>query len=369
MSKSNTIYFPGLNGIRAIAALIVIIWHIDQFMPLFNLPRWGFYANDMSGHGVNLFFVLSGFLITFLLLKEKDKTQTINIKNFYIRRMLRIWPLYYLCMAIALFLVYVNVIPAPRDWFTSLFFYTFLMANVNFATNHVILAITPLWSVGVEEQYYLFWPLIIKKIKNPLYALTGVIIIYLLIKLTIWFFAIDTFWYSLITGLRVDLMALGGLGAMIIFYKKEKIKRLIFHKSTQLIAWGVLLISIFYKPIHVFSFIDNEVNSLFYLILILNVSSNPNTIITLENKFFNHIGRLSYGLYVYHMAIIFTLSFALKNTIFTQTAITPYLVLISILAFTYLISFLSFKYIETPILKLKGRFSTIESTTINSATI
>tara|TARA_B110000027_G_C16121943_1_gene303659 strand:- start:4148 stop:4387 length:240 start_codon:yes stop_codon:yes gene_type:complete len=65
------IYFKGLNGIRAIASLIVLLWHIDQFSYLFNINSIDIYENGMANYAVNLFFVLSGFLITFLLLIEK----------------------------------------------------------------------------------------------------------------------------------------------------------------------------------------------------------------------------------------------------------------------------------------------------------
>lgn len=89
------IHLPGLNGLRAIAALSVVIAHstqegISDFgLPwLFNIP--------LAGYSVTLFFVISGFLITYLLVNEFDRTDTVNVGKFYVRRILRIWPIYYL---------------------------------------------------------------------------------------------------------------------------------------------------------------------------------------------------------------------------------------------------------------------------------
>jgi len=95
------IHFPGLNGIRAIAAMTVLIFHIDQFLPHFDLKPV-FHGPGMAEYAVTLFFVLSGYLITHLLLLEKEKFQKIDLPKFYIRRILRIWPIYYAVLFIGL---------------------------------------------------------------------------------------------------------------------------------------------------------------------------------------------------------------------------------------------------------------------------
>src|SRR5579863_968679 len=101
MTEANSpLYFKGLNGVRAIAALIVLVCHIDQFSRLFNVQKIGFYEHGMASYAVDMFFVLSGYLITYLLFAEKEKTGTIRLKKFYLRRILRIWPLYYLTVII-----------------------------------------------------------------------------------------------------------------------------------------------------------------------------------------------------------------------------------------------------------------------------
>ena len=105
------IFFNGLNELMALAAFSVIFHHIELFKScdhngsLFNSAYWAYFIENLGKNGVYLFFVLSGFLITYLLLIEKDKLKTILFKKFYLRRIYRIWPLYYLIVIIGFFLV------------------------------------------------------------------------------------------------------------------------------------------------------------------------------------------------------------------------------------------------------------------------
>src|SRR5574342_632830 len=109
-----TVYLPGLNGLRAIAVLAEVVTHITFELEAFKLDPFifGSFKNgvlrglDVAGFGVRIFFAISGFLITFLLQKDKE-IQPIKIKNFYLRRILRIWPLYYLYLAIAVLTILV----------------------------------------------------------------------------------------------------------------------------------------------------------------------------------------------------------------------------------------------------------------------
>ncbi len=107
MKKIEKVYFPGLNALRFIAASAVIITHIELLKGFFGLKS--FWQNpllyNLGGLGVYFFFVLSGFLITYLLLKEKTVLNDIKIKNFYIRRILRIWPLYFFILILGLFVL------------------------------------------------------------------------------------------------------------------------------------------------------------------------------------------------------------------------------------------------------------------------
>ena len=125
MIKKNKIFFNGLNELRAIAALAVIFHHIELYKftsgisSLYDLnDLFRFFIQKLGRNGVLLFFVLSGFLITYLLIVEKKKTKEISIKKFYLRRVLRIWPLYFLILIIGFFLV-PNLYFYFKDFFSN----------------------------------------------------------------------------------------------------------------------------------------------------------------------------------------------------------------------------------------------------------
>ena len=238
----------------------------------------------------------------------------------------------------------------PLDY---VFLYLFLLANVALILKVSLPGITPLWSVGVEEQYYLIWPLIVKKTSNYLKLFIFLIIFFIFLKIAVFFlFSDSSFVFKFLSVTRIDLMVMGGVGGFYV-YTNHTILNFIYKKEIQILAFIVLFLSIIWKPIHVSSFIDSELNSLFYVIIILNVSTNRNTIISFENKFFNFIGKISYGIYIYHMFVIY-----LYAEIFNSIKLNYIILQIVILITTILISYISFNYFEMPFLKLKKKYST-----------
>src|SRR5690606_12891158 len=140
--------------------------------------------------GVNFFFMLSGFLITYLLIKEKEFTGTIHVPNFYVRRILRIWPLYYLCVAVGFigFALLKKISGAPLEENANAWYYLFFAAN--FDIMHTwpekpdALLLSVLWSVAVEEQFYLTWPLILRivPLKGYKYVFPGIMLFSLVFR-------------------------------------------------------------------------------------------------------------------------------------------------------------------------------------------
>ena len=170
----NKIYFPNLNALRFTAALLVIIHHIEQFKRIYHLDSlYGEspFISSIGPQGVSLFFVLSGFLITYLLLSEEKKSLNINIPKFYIRRALRIWPLYFLVVILSLFVLpYITILNLPGYDATvtqtflgyKLLLYIFFFANIVFAIFGLVPYCAQSWSIGTEEQFYLVWPILLK---------------------------------------------------------------------------------------------------------------------------------------------------------------------------------------------------------------
>lgn len=148
---------PSLDGLRALSILLVLLCHLRLTQGL-SLPpvlaealRWG-------ARGVDMFFVISGFLITVVLLREKRRTGRLSLRNFYVRRALRIFPAYYaylLALAAVSSLGFVSI--ATRDWVAALTYTTNFLVNRNWETGH-------LWSLAVEEHFYFVWPFLLIKL-------------------------------------------------------------------------------------------------------------------------------------------------------------------------------------------------------------
>jgi peptidoglycan/LPS O-acetylase OafA/YrhL len=363
----NNIYLPGLNGIRTIAASIVVIFHVDQFSELFQVKSLGYHKTGMAGYAVVLFFVLSGFLITHLLLLEKEKFGKVDLPKFYVRRILRIWPIYYLAILIAIVFIFFRLLVPDENTVLTFSLYSLLLSNVGYALGLGMLTITPLWSIGVEEQFYAFWPLLVNKSRDIGRSLIAVIIIYFVLKICarfIWQGPLSTFVF--ITSF--DSMAIGGLAAYLV-YKRSRFLTLLYTPVLQVLSWIFLIVSIVYKPFHVSSLVDLEIHSCFYAIIILNVSTNSRSIVNLENGIFNYLGKISYGLYVYHMIVICLLSGLITSMDYFSDALILKYIMVYVVSplITIVIASLSYKYFEQRFLMRKAKYSNIHSTNVNDA--
>lgn len=161
-------YIPSLDGFRAISILLVIFGHliINQLLPA---PLYSILKEVSFGElGVRIFFVISGFLITYLLLKERSKNGGVNLKAFYIRRLLRIFPVFYFYLGIVAILNFSLGFQVP-----SLYFLSAALYIQNFSPWGSSWLIGHSWSLAVEEQFYLLWPAIFfvsKNLKSFLYG-------------------------------------------------------------------------------------------------------------------------------------------------------------------------------------------------------
>ncbi|AFY01360.1 acyltransferase family protein [Bdellovibrio bacteriovorus] len=362
MSTSANSYITGFDEVRAVASIAVVVHHIELYKFRQNDPSLFdtnlFYFIDNLGHNaVMLFFALSGFLITWLLVQEKDKTGSINIKTFYFRRAARILPLYYL-----LILASCTAMPALASLsftdgelhfqnlignlsFNEIFLYFLVLPNVAISLGMRVAGLSQSWSIGVEEQFYLAWPHVIKNFSIK--HLPWILLIFALIKsfflnnIESYFPFIRTFPYVqiLIRQFAIEYMALGGLSGWLLYYHpfSTNKKRRLFLASLILPA----LLSFFFQ-------IPPLVQAAIFSAALLGVANSIGS----KDTFLSKIGQKSYGIYMYHPILMF-ISFAITRTFMGSIkGLWPNLILyISVISTTTLVSWLSFEYIETPIRK------------------
>ena len=368
-AKGNTIYFENLNAIRFIAASLVVIHHIEQEKDIFKITNW--WGNPMINcfgkAGVILFFSLSGFLISFLLLKEEKLTNTISIKKFYIRRILRIWPLYFLIVGLSLFIFpsipFFSIEGYTKELIQSnlsekIFLYLFFLPNLVLTTFGLIPYCYQTWSVGAEEQFYLVWPVLNKYIKNKWVLFFGVIVIVISLKKIALFFPIFQPVEKYLYWTPIQAMAIGGIYALIVLSELPYIvfvKKLMFNKIIQIIGYTVLFFLI-YKG-YFFPNLNNEVYAVLFGFLICNLACNENRLFSMENSVTRYLGKISYGLYMYHLiaivtAIKFCHLFKFENNFIIYPLTFGILILIS--------SF-SYHFFENRFIKRKSKYSVIVS--------
>lgn len=352
---------PGLNGLRAIAASFVLVGHVYQITGFYKI------RNDLSdvvhhlgGDMVNLFFVISGFIITWTLLKEKKKTGMTSLRNFYFKRTLRIWPLYFLIFAI----VYVlsnhtstlSIVP-PINRNGAIVVCLFLV-NVNYMLHYPVSALPHYWSLAVEEQFYIAYPFVFKKL-NPFKASLIFVVFWIVVRNAVAYLAHHTssrFYQGISEVLFASQFSSIAIGVIACFLleRKSTILNVVFHRSVQLICWTVFLVSLFVK--FYVPYVHFEIMAIVYSVLILNVTSNKSTLLRLENRFLDWTGKISYGLYMYHWPLIAIILYYAKSNgsvlnVLTAAYLLPLVMVSYVIA--YAIASLSFIFLETPILRLK----------------
>jgi len=364
------IQFPGLNGVRFVAAFLVIVDHTELFKSYLGYPT--LWANSYSAYlgafGVSIFFVLSGFLITYLLLEEQQEAP-IRIRHFYLRRILRIWPLYYLILVLGFFVIpHMDFFQVPiysrdmRDSLPRLLLFLGLAANVAFVYLPTVPFANVLWSVAVEEQFYLFWPHVVQFKRKLLWIMLFLLGGYLVLK----FYAgsLDRQFELLVIRTRFSAMILGGIGAYLVFHQKAIIQFLYSRVMQAVLLVLFVLMGMDWIDFKSFTWIQDELISLVVCGLIINIATNPKSLLSLENRVLTYFGKLSYGLYVYHLFAVVLVLKGLPAVIDIQalpTWIGYPLTLGTILGLTTGISHLSYRFFESYFLKKKVKFSTVLS--------
>ena len=370
------VYFKNLNALRFFAAIAVIFHHIEQYKFWAHLPNlWGNATIDALGQkAVSFFFVLSGFLITYLLLEENKKTDDINIRNFYVRRILRIWPLYYLIVFICVFFLpfvfeTMNMggdFFARNYWLVSLLLLLVLPNVVRTFVPNVIGG-NQLWSIGVEEQFYLVWPILVKRFlkKLPLFLLVFIV---LKIGVTVGLEILAAKFPLIVIQkvlrlwvlLQVEQMAIGAVGAWALFHNRDKVLGIIYKPAVFYTSCaGILMLFIF----SVDHWWIHYAEAVAFGVAIMNLSTNPAIKISLETKSLNVLGNISYGIYMYHTICITFCLFTLKYFSIEHYNYAFFNVLLYVCSFvmTIGISYLSYEMFEKRFLEFKEKFMVVKS--------
>ena len=294
-------------------------------------------------------------------MKELDRTDAVNIPKFYLRRVLRICPIYYGYIIVAILFLYVT--GSQCDILNrQLWYYLFFAANIPFITSNAILLIVHFWSIGVEEQFYLFWPWLVKYgRKHILKIAVGVCCLWLACKYGILLIYGKCIAYRFFAVTRFDCMMIGAIGAILYHRKNRFFCKLFFNKYLSLAAWILLLASEFYCDYIPAPFRIQYIAVLSLVAIMSQLAEKP-FLINLENRLFDFVGKISYGIYVIHPILIFIISRwygqwgVTGSEIVQKTAIY-----LSITLITIALAYVSYRFYEKPFLSLKRRFAVVQS--------
>ena len=319
---------------------------------------------------LDVFFIISGFLITQLLLREKDLNGTVDLKAFYVRRLLRIWPLYFFVIGLAILLSVFDRSQA-LGWTYVLSFLLFA-GNWGLALGHPLQAVIllPLWSVSFEEQFYLLWPLVLRRASRKLIygtviGLLGVAALVRLILL-IEHSRGQPMWFN--SFVRADSIACGILLALI-FHRREP-PRLGIPKRLALLLLGGsawVVVSKFcqlFDPVSTLAggMIGYPLMSLGGVAIFLSFfGATREGASFLKNSGLVYLGNITYGLYAYHFLGQQLSDYAFAGHHNHAHNYSWTLSQLCGLAITFLLAAASFKWLETPFLRLKQRFTYVPS--------
>jgi peptidoglycan/LPS O-acetylase OafA/YrhL len=353
--SSDTSHIAGLDGLRAVAALGVVAFHLG----LHDTSRLKFVAVGWSG--VNLFFVLSGFLITTILLQDRNNKHYYS--PFYLRRSLRIFPIYYLVLSIMIFWS-VSEGRSVSEWprFAT-FTQNLLLSGKRVSDFAVSLGHT--WTLAIEEQFYLLWPLAVRNL--PTRLLKRVVIVLILIGpisryFAAWRYEEDIYKASIAYYAHLfcyfDMLAWGALGAIVYHEQTFGRDRIEFVAKCGLALGAAIIGCIIFRD--GFASINDSFYSGWgqlvfsscgpiYLSLLILAMSGGMLTRALELRPVRYCGRISYGLYLYHYPVlIFLAEMNYRSSEWERRFI--------VLGATFAISAASYHWIERPILKAKDRF-------------
>ncbi len=334
---------PAFNGWRAVSILLVLGLHIE-YTPGAP-PQVGLWAARLFDGllGVRFFFTISGFLITWLMLREEKELGVMSLKNFYLRRVLRIFPVYFACLGVLAGLQLIGVASQTTGVWLQLLTFT----RNFYQTGHFICPTSlHFWSLAVEEQFYLVWPLVFVWLaRSPgrrLGFLGGLVVISLGWKLISLLGCYNRHLFFLFqensTFEHLDGLAYGCIGAILMDSRAEALKHFFEKHSLPVFSLAVLLL-----VIPEISGLEMGMQSLAFIFLLLHSVLIPEfgPFKFLNNRWLAGIGVLSYSLYVWQQLVYVLWPF-------------PTLWFLALPA-TFAAGWLSYNFLEKPFFSLRSK--------------
>ena len=365
-------YFKELNSLRFIGFIGIFFGHVffsnspeiinsKLYATVFN------YGKILGFISIDSFFVLSSFLITWKALEEIKFTNKFQFKNFLIRRSLRIWPLYFFIVFIGFLLEYLKSHyffeseKLPSIWNFVLFIlnYDIIENGYNFLFFMVFM-----WSISVEEQFYILWAITIKWFNKYLFGIS-----FLIIFVSLFFriyFINDSLSLNFHTASALGNFGIGALTAILVFKHQFFLDKLKSLSRNKILFIYVTIFSFFIlMPVLLendfFIVIQRVLFSIFFSFIILEQTYCENSIVKVSRiKYFNFFGKISYGLYCYHgimITVVLQLNKLFMESLIISLVLYPLLILVS----TLLVSYVSYRFYESKFLKLKYKFSFLSS--------
>jgi peptidoglycan/LPS O-acetylase OafA/YrhL len=359
-------HYPGLDGLRGIAILAVFLSHYSGGHTAGNsVAHFVAGVLDAGWMGVDLFFVLSGFLITGILLDTADAPH--KVLNFYARRALRIFPIFYGVLFVFLLLTPV----LHLRWLPQHLLYFFYLSNMfPLLIRHVIppgwgVDLVHFWSLAVEEQFYLVWPLVVWRVtdRKLLFRIAvGIMVVAFLLRVTLVFKGIDASVIYQLLPTRADSLICGSLLALAVRWANGQQLPL----TLVFIGSGVGVLLVFWasgSTLHNSALISTAgytLIALFFSCVVYYAQQESSWVRKVSDRsILRFFGRYSYGLYIYHgVLLVFLVPLLGLLQAATHSLIVggACFVLLSF-GISLAVSMLSYHYIEHPILRYKRNFA------------
>ncbi len=361
-------YFKELNALRFIGFVGIFFGHVffSNDIEIVNSKIYSTlysYGKILGFISIDSFFVLSSFLITWKGLEELKVTKKFQFKNFLIRRSLRIWPLYFLVILLGFLIEFMksyftqDISSLPSFWSFILFILNFDIIKNGY---EFLFFMVFMWSISVEEQFYIFWALVLKWFQNHLLKISLLIILISIIFRI--YFIDDSLNLNFHTVSALGNFGVGALAAIAAFNNSILITKIRDFSKTQIVIIYLISLIIFIaipslQNHDLFIVIQRVLFSFVFAFIILEQTYCQQSIFKLSRiKYFNFFGKISYGLYCYHgimITIVLKFSDYFSKSLFTSIFIFPTLIFCGTLLFSHL----SYKFFESKILKLKTKYT------------